>query len=442
MQKVNTYLLARQKKNCEEQKYRKSFKKALSEYQNGRLKESSEILSHLMHRKVDDRIKRKIEKVLLLLLVGELYGMNTLNSLLSNYGVQSNDYQKLWSGLSCQYLVGLMNDWLWILFREEFGKRITQSGSTHSRQKLTLVLDGSIFKQWLKNETFDKYFAKFYSGQYGKAVYGFNVILCGMVIGDFFYPLHFQLRKKAEKDGEIALRILRKVHKKLIQIADEMEVKLPSLYFSVDSGFRTKSLVFFCEKSNIIYIGVPKITLGVLVNGKSMKISDLKSVYKEKEAAYYENNPSKNEPFTWRCRVQLNCLGREVVLLLFRLNGSKKVSVIFSNNLDVKAKTLRRHWFERTKIELLFRLIKNNFKIQQTTVRNRLGFMKKLAFALVKSVYAQFFTQIVKKTDPRLKRLGFEGIRKQMVFHQIGREFLDELMENEDLLQEHCPLKH
>jgi len=435
VQKVINYLFARLKKNCEKQKYRKSFKKALSEYQNGHLEEASKILKHLVHRKVDDRTKRKIEKILLLLLVGEFYGMNTLNSLLSNYGVTSNDYQKLWSSLNCAYLVSMMNDWLWILFCEDFEKRIVQSGSTQSRKKLTIVLDGSIFKQWLKEEEFGKYFAKFYSGQYGHAVNGFNVLLCGMVIGEIFYPLHFQLRKKEEKDTVIALRILSKVHNKLLQAADRKAVKLPTLYFSVDSGFRSKDLVNYCGASNLTYIGVPKTSLLVKTNGKSLKIKELKKEYKTKEAAYYEKAASGSEPFMWRLRGRLNCLDKEVVLLFFRLNGSKKVSVIFCNNLDIKAKTLRRHWFERTKIELLFRLIKNNFKIQQTTVSNRLGFMKKLAFALVKSVYAQFFTQIVKKTAPKLRRLGFEGMRKRLIFSKIGREFLDELMENEDLLQ-------
>lgn len=373
--------------------------------------------------------------MLLLLLVGELYGMNTLNSMLSNYEKGSKGYQKLWSDLSCGYLVGLLNDWLWELFRGDFEKRIQQSGSTQSRQNLTLVLDSSIFKQWLKEEEFGKYFAKFYSGQYGTAVYGFNVLLCGMVIGDIFYPLHFQLRRKVEKDRDVALRILQKVYNKLCQLAQAKGVVLPALYFSVDSGFRSQALVNYCESAGISYIGVPMTSQLVKVAGKSFNIKNLKREYEKKEAMHKANNPGDKEPFVWRVRGRINSLEREVTFLLFRLNGSKKVSVIFSNNLDIKARTLRRHWFERTKIEFLFRLIKNTFKIQQTTVTNRLGFMKKLAFALVKSVYVQLFTQLVKKTDPRLRRLGFEGIRKRLIFSGIGRELVDELIESEDLLQ-------
>ena len=104
------------------------------------------------------------------------------------------------------------------------------------------------------------------------------------------------------------------------------------------------------------------------------------------------------------------------------------MSVIFSPNLDIKAKTLRHQWFERTKIELLFRMLKTDLKIQQATSRNRLGFMKKLAFALVKSVYAQQLTQVVKKTDEKLSRFGYAGIKQLLIFHQIGKEWLDELV--------------
>lgn len=321
-----------------------------------------------------------------------------------------------------------MNDWLWSIFSEEFKKRIKQSGSTHSRQKLTLMIDGSIFKQWLKGEAFGQYFAKYYSGQYKKAVYGFNVILCGMVIGDIFYPLHFQLRRKVEKDVEIAENIISKVHKNLRSLAQEAQVDLPQLYMSVDSGFRSKQLLAYCAAFDIIYIGVPKVNHVSYVDGKRHKIKDLKAQYLEKEAVYQKENPEQTAPFTWRVRVKYNCVDREVTLLFFRLNGSKKVSVIFCTDLDIKAKTMRRHWFERTKIELLFRMIKNDFKIQQITVRNRLGFMKKLALALVKSVYAQIFTQMVKKSDPRFHRLGFAGIRQKLIFNQIGKEWLDELV--------------
>ncbi|TAF31269.1 MAG: hypothetical protein EAZ67_13125 [Cytophagales bacterium] len=38
-------------------------------------------------------------------------------------------------------------------------------------------------------------------------------------------------------------------------------------------------------------------------------------------------------------------------MLAFRLNGSNKVSVIYSTSQTIFAKTLRRHWFQRTYID-------------------------------------------------------------------------------------------
>lgn len=401
----------------------------MSDYKSGYFESCAEILKILINRKTDSRTDGKIQQLLLLFLVGEFYGLNTLNKILSSYGATGNDYSRLWRELTCRKLVGLLNDWLWGLFSKEFSKRVVQSGSTHSRQKLTIVIDGSIFKQWLTNEEFGKYFSKYYSGQYGSSVYGFNVLLCGMVIGEIFYPLHFQLRKKEEKDVEVASKILKRVHQKLDDLAVQESVCLPSLYLSVDSGFRSKELIAYCENSSIIYIGVPKVNHVVHQEGKRLKIKDLKAEFEKRESTNKAIDEASEIPFVWRVRVDYQAVGRQVTLLLFRLNGSKKVSVIFSPDLDIKAKTMRRHWFERTKIELLFRMIKNDFKIQQMTTRNRLGFMKKLALALVKSVFAQVFTQSVKKSNPSFQRLGFEGIRQKLIFYQIGKEWLDELID-------------
>jgi len=93
-------------------------------YRLGYFESASGILKELINRKTDSRTDRKIQQLLLLLLVGELYGLNTLNKILSSYGATGNDYQRLWRELSCRALVGLMNDWLWGLFSEEFSKRI------------------------------------------------------------------------------------------------------------------------------------------------------------------------------------------------------------------------------------------------------------------------------------------------------------------------------
>ena len=119
----------------------------MCDYKEGHLETASRILGHLLSRRLDARLQRKVQKVLLLLLYGELYGINSLNKLLESYGLNGNDYYPIWQNLSCQRLVCCMNEWLWQLFMLDFIKRLAQSSSTWSRQGMTLVIDGSIFKQ-------------------------------------------------------------------------------------------------------------------------------------------------------------------------------------------------------------------------------------------------------------------------------------------------------
>jgi len=404
---------------------------------------ASKILNQLIQGTTDKRSAVKIQKVLLLLLHGQFYGLDTLHQLLKNYGIESNDYQKLWSSLPCNYLLSIVNQWLWLVFGEEFKKRISQSKSTQSRQKLTISIDGSIFKTWLQGENFGQYFGKYYSGQYNSVVHGFNVVLCGMSIGDIFYPLHFQLGRKGEQVGVMAHSILKRVYKKLNNLAFSLDLTLPTLYLSVDSGFRDKGLIHFCAINHIIYIGVPVSSHVIYLDSNKpdrsskFKIKELKRQFLEKEALYLntleESGPpcsTITESFVWRIRGYYNCLNQEVTLLLFRLKGSKKVSVIFTPDLNIKAKTLRQHWFNRTKIELFFRSIKHSLSIQKITIRNRLGFLKKLIFSFAKALYGQFFTQKAKKKGGKLKRMGFDGMKDMIIFHQIHKEFMDDLVVN------------
>ena len=59
---------------------------------------------------------------------------------------------------------------------------------------------------------------------------------------------------------------------KLKALADEFKQPMPTLYLSVDSGFRSKSLLAYCEGCGIIYIGVPKVNHIVGLDGKKQKV--------------------------------------------------------------------------------------------------------------------------------------------------------------------------
>lgn len=390
--------------------------------------ESESLLAQLSEQELSGKRAQEFHQLVMCLLLGELFGLKSLHQLLASYGISSSRPHQIWQHVSTRDLVAIMNQWLWQLFSPEFVRLVERSGSTHSRENLTLVIDGSIFQQWLPREKLGQYFGKYFSGQINGTTYGLSLIVCGMSIGEVFYPLHFQLRRKDQTEVKLAERILPQIHRKLLRLADADQ--WPPLYLSVDSGFRSQTLINLCHGFGIHYIGVPKKPHVVIYQGEKLKVRDLIPRFEEREAEALSQATPEAPPFTWRIRVQYPCVGREVTMLLFRLKGSKKVSVIFSPSLEIKAKTLRRHWFARTKIEQLFRCLKHELQIQRGTTTNRLTFLKQFAWALVKALHAQLWIQTLKRSHRRLRRIGYLGAQHLISFLQIERQQLDQRIMN------------
>jgi len=154
----------------------------------------------------------------------------------------------------------------------------------------------------------------------------------------------------------------------------------------------------------------------------------LVSYFEKQEAAYVKNNPSATTelatnsqpetPYTWRLSGEYKSQNRKVVLLFFRLNKSKKVSVIYSTSLPIFSKTLRRHWFNRRYIEQFFKLLKHSMKIQYTIIRTKEAFEKKVSVFMFLGFYLQLFVGYVRKRfNFRIKRkLGLEAIKRHLIF--------------------------
>jgi hypothetical protein len=107
------------------------------------------------------------------------------------------------------------------------------------------------------------------------------------------------------------------------------------------------------KENNLIYISVLNKNRIIIINNKkinSKKHIETVFLKKEKQDQEKEKHLKKEEktPFNLRIKVFYQCQKREVIFLFFRLNGSNKVSVIYTPNLTIFAKTLRRHWFNRT----------------------------------------------------------------------------------------------
>jgi len=407
-------------------------KKAFKLFLKNRLAEGLDIIDHLSSLNLGPKDKAKLKKVLEILLLGELLGLHTMSSILSTFHITSNNLQKLWQGFDYQKITLLANQ----ISRTNFTNKIVElskkSESSWSRAEVTTVIDDSIFKQWLKNMPIGGEFAKFFSGQTHSTVYGFRITLLGVSIGDEFYPLYFYLSSKKEKTKEVALKLLKKLRRLLKEIADSEGISYPNLFLSVDSGFTDKDLITYCERTGIVFIGVPRKNCKFIIGRYDLNLKNqIEKLYIKKEVAHnktYEKKDLPTPPFLLRKKANFKWLGKEVILIFFRLKNSKRVTVIFTTNLVVKAKTLRRRFFQRTKIEIFFRILKDTLKIQTSKSVDVASFLKKLSLFIIKAMVCQGFTKFCQRNFKTFYKWAFTKLRHHLIYQQIGLEDLEKLV--------------
>ena len=315
--------------------------------------------------------------------------------------------------------------------KEELIRLGHQSDSTWSRSEVTMVIDGSIFRQWLKEGDESGHWGKYFSGQFGCGVLGFRVVLCGIVIKGIFYPFCLKLGAKGQQEATIACELLKQAHGHLAKWKAAHDLNFPNLYLSVDNGFESMELHRCCEelsaKLRIHPIFVPRKNATVLFNEASVQIENLMHTFEElevEEIAKREKNGEKpkDEPYSVCIRVWCKKINAEVVMLFFRLAKSKKVSVIYTTDLNIKEKTLRRRWFQRTQIEQFFRLIKDTLKIQQTKSSDKEGFERKIFYFVFIALHCQKFRNYCRKSCRAIRDWGFVRIREFIISEAIGTE--------------------
>lgn len=318
--------------------------------------------------------KVELQKMQKIFFLGQLVGLPTLQSILTKFDIQSNGtqvkYKKLCKSLSINKIRLIFEFIFENQLAEALQKLSAKDSSAWSREIVTLDLDDSIFRQWLKSqnpaEDFEGFYACFFSGQYKATVYGFKVLTLGLSIDGILYPLYFEFVKKAAKDSskevskvEKAVELAQKLVNRWADFKAKLRgkgIEIPHLHLSCDSGYSDKALAAVCEKNDLTYISVPKKSHNFEIGGKKIKLSDwIDRVYMEAEKAYQAQEKglpdAQKKAFVLRERASYCAQKHEVTLLAFRLNGSKKVSVIYSTDKHIFAKTLRRHWFERTYID-------------------------------------------------------------------------------------------
>jgi len=354
----------------------------------------------------------------LLLLIGDLYGLNNFKKILSSVGITSRNCYKVWGRFSYKQLYSYVTNYLVSQFKESFEELCKKSDSSWSRAEVTLIIDESIFKTWLNRKSddnlFPTYFGKYFSGQTHKSEYGFRYSLCGISISDKFYPLYFSPIQKGEKNVIEAANAINKMEKLVRECAEKQGFIIPNIALSVDSGYNDKGLMELCEnlQTPINFICVPKKNNIVKIGNFQGSITKyIEEVFLAKEA-----DTSSQKVFTIRVKGYYKCKDREVIFLFFRLNGSKKVSVIYSTNLSIKAKTLRRRWFHRTKIENFFRIIKDTLKVQQSTADHCAAFFKKVGLFIIKAVFIIRFQNYCRRNFKEFKEFTFWQLRQSIIY--------------------------
>ena len=272
----------------------------------------------------------------------------------------------------------------------------------------------------------------------------------GIHIDGVFYPLFFKLvsRKIADEQGKNTEENACKVAQGLVQkwgaFVSEITKDgfvLPKIPFSCDSGYSDATLSKTCQDNGLIYISVAKKNHIFIFGGEEKKIADLVSDFEKQEAEYIKNNSLNSAqletkgqdqpPYTWRLPGEYKSQKTKVVLLFFRLNKSKKVSVIYSTHLPIFSKTIRRHWFNRTHIEQFFKLLKHSMKIQNTIVKTKEAFEKKVSIFMFLGFYLQRFVHYARKQyDFGIKRkIGLEAIKRHIIFNADVNQLLEDLLQ-------------
>ena len=168
--------------------------------------------------------------------------------------------------------------------------------------------------------------------------------------------MYFELVKKSTETS--AIKVAQGLVERVGILLDNLRKKgfqIPTIAFSCDNGYNSLALSETCHKAHLSYVSVPKRSEKIQINDKIYKIDQyIEKVFIVKEQAYLkksEDNPELiQEPFYQRVRATYCNQNRNIVLLFFRFNGSKKVSIIYCPDKTIFDRTLRNHRFERTQI--------------------------------------------------------------------------------------------
>ncbi len=414
------------------QKLKKDLRRVLKKSLSGFEDKAAELLDEIIKSDIPQKDRHKVLKTLMLCMYSSVFGYYNLKQVLTAYGIKSSNFYNLYNKLSFADITNLSASLFEYYVSEPLIKLGKQSESTWSRQKSTYVIDASIFKTWLKQAD-SELFDKFFSGQTKKAEYGYKLTLGGIVISDTFYPLVFFITPKKTTDSEVAQIILSILHQFTQKLEKQHELSFGKWFLSVDSGYSDSDLIVLSQKYEIEMICVPVKSHLFEIDGQSINLKNyIIQQFLEQEQEYYKkNDPETAPPFTMRKKAKYKCRNMNVILLIFRLAGSKKVSVVYTTDLNIKAKTLRRHWFQRTYIEQFFRICKHSLKIAASTYSSVDDFIRKICLFFLKAVFILQIRNACRRYKG-MKNITFGTIRLLVSKNKIGHTYLLRLLKLQD----------
>jgi hypothetical protein len=248
----------------------------------------------------------------------------------------------------------------------------------------------------------------------------------GVMMNDRFYPLVIKCLKSGETCCSVAEKCVDELADFLNEISEGYDK--PALFSSIDSGFNNTLLLKKMEERGLVPISVPKDTHRITYNGKSLNIRELKIVFEKKEKKFLAKNPEE-EYYSWRIRAAYQMHKREVVFIIFRLKGSKKVSVVFCYDIHAQEKTIRRHWFARTSIEQFFRIMKTTLRIQESVSSGYEKFVKKFSMTCLKAGFILQMRNRVRKKIKGMKNAAWATIRRALAY-DLGVGWLENCAKN------------
>ncbi|MEN0051904.1 MAG: transposase [Bacteroidota bacterium] len=365
---------------------------------------------------------------------------------MEEYGIKSNNSAKQFKQLYISATISKLLKIFERIFEAQIFERLEELSQKHpsawSRELVTVVLDDSVFKQWLSSfssgQDYEKCYANFFSGQTRSSVYGFKVACLGICIDGIYYPLYFEFvsKKSKEDNGGKSTAIqaaeqLIKRYAKWKKACKDKGLEVPKLHFSCDNGYSDVDLANCCEKENLIYISVPTKSHLFEIDVVKIKLQDwIEQTYLQAEKAHEEAQAELPEEqrtdYVHRFKGTYLSKKMRVTMIAFRLNGSKKVSIVYTNNYTIFGKTLRRQWFQRTYIEQFFKILKHVLKIQESRIRNKDEFTFKLLRFTFMAWHVQQMIRFIRR---KMKVFGNKGF----IFLQRALRkdpFFDPLLQN------------